>query len=130
MASKVSAQSLGSPKMNEPRMWMPWRRNVLQALHQLVAGQVEALVDVLQAFLGDRFDADERAQNPRPLHRLEELGVLGRFHRDLRVEHEVAGQLRQRFHQLEPLVSQAFQLVQARRVRPPLGLGDVLVDTG
>ena len=48
VASKVSSRSLGSPKMNEPSTWTPCRRNALQPRDQLVAREVEALVDVLQ----------------------------------------------------------------------------------
>ena len=57
---------------------------------------VEVLVDVLEPFGRDRLDADERALDVRAPHRVEELGILRRFHRDLREEHGVARQLRQR----------------------------------
>ena len=53
----------------------------------------------------------------RLLHRVEELRILGRFHRDLREEHHVVRQLRQPRHQLEPLRAQRLQLVQPRRDR-------------
>ena len=76
----------------------------LQPRHQRLAGVVEVLEDRLQPFGRHRFDADERAANPRAVHRLEELGVLGRFHRDLGVEHQVVGQLLELRHQLEALL--------------------------
>jgi len=35
-----------------------------QPRHELVAGQIEAFVDVLQAVVGDGLAADERAEDP------------------------------------------------------------------
>ena len=72
--------------------------------------RVEALVDVLQAIAGDRLDADERAENPRPFHRVEKRGILGGLHGDLRVEHEILRQLRQPRHELEALGAQRLEL--------------------
>ncbi|HYM25417.1 MAG TPA: hypothetical protein VEU08_19500, partial [Vicinamibacterales bacterium] len=41
-----------------------------------IAGQIESLVDVLQAFLRHRFDADERAADMRAAHGVQEFGIL------------------------------------------------------
>ena len=98
--------------MNEPSTWTPCARNALQPRDQRVAGQVEPLVDVLQPFRRHRLDADQRAADVRPAHRVEELRILGRFHRDLREEHHVVGQLRELRHQLEALGAQRLELVQ------------------
>ena len=64
----------------------------LQPLDQGFAGEVEPLVDVLQAFGRHRLDTDERAADVRAPHGREELDVFGGLHRDLRVEHHVVRQ--------------------------------------
>src|SRR5262245_46139232 len=58
--------------------------------YEFVAGEVEALVHVLQTFSGHGLDADQRAKNPRALHGLEKLGILRGFHGDLREKHQIA----------------------------------------
>ena len=51
--------------MNDPSTWTPCVLERPQPLDELVAVEVEALVDVLQSFGGDRLDADERAFDAR-----------------------------------------------------------------
>ena len=80
--------------------------------------EVEALVDVLEALGRHRLDADERALDARLAHGVEELGILGRFHGDLREEDHVARQLRELLHQLEPLLPDVLELVQTALVLP------------
>ncbi len=104
--------------MNDASTWMPCLSERAQAFDERVAGEVEALVDVLQAFRRHRFDADQRAADARVAHRIEKRGIFRRFHRDLREEHHVVGQLREARHQLEPLRAERFQLVQARWIEP------------
>src|SRR5439155_10928487 len=58
-----------------------------KTLDERLAALVEVLVDRLEAFFGDRLDADERALDVRALHRLQKLRILGRLHRYLRKEH-------------------------------------------
>src|SRR5256885_6595697 len=74
-----------------------------QPRDEFVAGEVEPLVDVVEAVARDRLDADERAENPRALHRVEKLRILGRPHRDLRVEDEILRQRGEARHQREAL---------------------------
>ncbi len=88
-----------------------------QLRDQFVPICVERLVDVLQSLGGHRFDADERALDPRAEHGREELGILGCLHRDLREEDRVVRQFRQPFHQLEALVANGGQSVQRGRIR-------------
>ena len=51
--------------------------------------------------------------------RVEELRILGRFHRDLREEHHVVGQLREPAHQLEALGANRAQRLELRLVAAP-----------
>ena len=61
--------------MNEPKDHPgPFER--LQALHELIADEVEAFVDVLEALGGHRFDTDERAFDPRARHGLEKRRIF------------------------------------------------------
>ena len=62
----------------------------------------------------------------RLAHRVEEIGVLRRFHCDLRVERHVIGQVSQPLHQLEPFAADSLELVERRRIRPPPGHGEVV----
>ena len=87
-----------------------------QTHDQLLADEIEALVDVLEPCRRHRLDADERALDTRLAHRLEERRVLGGFHRDLREEDHVVGQLRRALHELEPLGAKLLELVQPRRI--------------
>ena len=91
----------------------------LQPRHEGVARHVEVLVDGLQAFGRYRFDADERAANLRSAHGLQEVGIFGRLHRDLRIEHEVVGQLLELRHQLEALGTNRLQILEMGLVGPP-----------
>ena len=59
------------------------------------------------------FDANQRAPNVSAAHRLEEFRILGRFHRDLRIEDQIVRQLRELSHQLEALVTQPIELLQS-----------------
>ena len=106
------------------------RPEQLQPLDEFLAGQVELLVDVLQAVGGDRLDADEGAEDAGLAHRVQELRVLGRLHRDLGVEHQVARQLLHLGHQLEALVPQGLQLVVAGLVLAPVGHPQVFKGDG
>lgn len=45
-----------------------------QTVHQLLTREIETLVDILEAIVGDGLDADERAGNLRPAHRVENAG--------------------------------------------------------
>src|SRR5205823_687967 len=87
-----------------------------QPRHELVAGQVEAFVDILEPFAGHRLDADERAANLRALHRVEEFRVFGGLHRNLGVEDEIVRQLGEPRHQREALVAQRLELAQPRGI--------------
>src|SRR4026207_1935924 len=60
-----------------------------EAINQRVAALVERLVYIFQPFGRDRFHADERTLDMSAAHRIEELFVLGRLHRDLREEDRV-----------------------------------------
>ena len=82
---------------------------------------VEVLVDRLQPFGCDRLDADQRAADPCPSHRREELRILGGFHRDLREEHHIVRQLLELGHQLESLLPQRHQCHGACLVNAALG---------
>ena len=106
------------------------RPEQLQPLDEFLAGEVELLVDVLQAVGGDRLDADQGAEDAGLAHRVQELGVLGRLHRDLGVEHQVARQLLHLGHQLEALVPQGLQLVVAGLVLAPVGHAQVFEGDG
>ena len=66
----------------------------------------------------------------RALHRSQELGVLGRFHRDLGEEHHVFGQLLQPLHQLEALGADALELAQPRRIARRRACARSASDTG
>jgi hypothetical protein len=85
-------------------------------LDERVAARVELLVDVLEPLGRHRLDADEGAFDVRAPHRIEELGILGRFHRDLREEHRVAWQPRELRHQREPLGARRLQPRELRRI--------------
>ena len=61
------------------------------------------------------------------LHGVEELGILRRFHGDLRVEHHVARQLGQLRHQLEALGAHRLELVQPRRIGAARGHREILL---
>ena len=90
-----------------------------QTIHERVTGEIEPLVDVLEALGRDRLDADQRAANVRAPHRLQEFLILGGFHRDLRVENQVVGQRGQPLHQVEPLLADRLELVKARVIGAP-----------
>ena len=122
VASKVSARSVGSPKMNEPSTWTPWWRNARSRVDQCVAREVEVLVDGLQAFrrsptrrrparrgCGARFIASRNA------------GSSAGFHRDLGVEDHVDGRSVEPRHQLEAFARSALELVEPRRILAALG---------
>ena len=66
----------------------------------------------------DRFHADQRALDMRLAHRVEELRIFGRLHRDLREEHHVARKLREPLHQLEPLGARSPAALRAGLVLP------------
>ena len=102
------------------------RAELAQAGDQRVTSLVETLVDVLQAFRRDGFDTDERALDVRFPHRVEELGILGRFHGDLREEHGVAWKLRQRRHELEPFGADTAQPIELARILAPRRHAQVL----
>ena len=87
-----------------------------QLVDQLVAGRIERLVDVLQAFAGDRFDPDQRPLDVRAAHGVEEVRIFGCLHRDLSEEHHVARQLREFSHQLEPLRAQRLECLELVRI--------------
>ena len=63
---------------------MPCVRNACRRVHQRFAGVIEVLEDRLESFRRHRLDADKRATDVRLAHGVQELRVLGRFHRDLR----------------------------------------------
>ena len=92
-----------------------------QPLDQRVACDVEALVDVLQAFRRHRLDADECPLDPRLVHGVQELRILAGLHRDLGEEHHVGRQRGQPAHQVEPLGSDGAQRLKRRLVRAPGG---------
>ncbi len=92
-----------------------------ESSRQLVTVEIEPLVDVLEALLGDGLDAHERPLDARCAHRVEKRGVFGRFHGDLGEEHEIVGQLGELLHQLEPLFAHLLQFVEAALVRLPFG---------
>src|ERR1700674_5846078 len=79
---------------------------------EFIACQVEVLVDILQSFRGNRFHADQGALDARRLHGIEELQILGRFHRDLSKENHVIRELGETRHQLKPLRPKGFQFIQ------------------
>src|SRR6185437_15637169 len=88
----------------------------LKPLHQVVAGEIEILEDCLESFHGCGFDSDQSALDIRSPHRIEKLGVLAGFHRDLGKEHHVLGQLRQLAHELKTLGANTPQFFHSRRV--------------
>ena len=91
-----------------------------QAGDQRLSHVVEALVDILQAFRCHGLHAHKCALDVGAPHGLEERGVLGRLHGDLREEHHVGWQFRQAVHQLEPLGAQRPQLLEPCCVALPL----------
>ena len=97
----------------------------LQPRHERLAGHVEVLVDGLQPLGRHRFDADERAANLRLAHGLEEFGILGRLHRNLRVEHEVVRQSLELRHQLEPLGANRLEILEMGFVRAAARRGEI-----
>ena len=101
------------------------RAKGLEPFDEGVPGEVEPLVDVLQPLRRHRLDADERALDARPAHRVEEVGILGRLHGDLGEEHHVVGKLREAGHQGEPLGPDLLELPQPRRIGATAGLGKV-----
>ena len=62
----------------------------------------------------------------RLAHGFEKLGILGRFHGDLRVEHHVLRQRREAFHQLEALGAHRGELLEAALVVPPRRLREIV----
>src|SRR2546425_5698221 len=81
-----------------------------EPLHEIAACGIELLKDGLQSFRGDRFDSDQGSLNPGLAHGLQEFGIFGRFHRDLREEHHVLWQLGQASQQFKSLVTYGLQL--------------------
>src|SRR5713101_10083953 len=81
-----------------------------QALYQVAAGGIELLKDGLQSFRGDRFDSDQGSLDHGLAHGVQEFGIFGRFHRDLREEHHVLWQLGQASQQFKSLVPYGLQL--------------------
>ena len=101
-----------------------------QPIDQLLAAVVEVLVDVLQPLRRHRFDSDQRALDVGFLHRREEIGIFGRFHRDLREEDHVVGQLGQRFHQLEALGAHRLELLESALVGAPRRFREIVERDG
>ena len=71
----------------------------LELLDEAVAAVVEILVDGLQPFGSDSFNADERALDVGLAHCVEIVGVLGGLHGDLGEEDHVLGQLGEFSHE-------------------------------
>ncbi len=94
-------------------------------VHETLSRLVEALVHVFQPFGRHRFDSDERAFDARRLHRVQEVRILRRFHRDLREEHHVVGELGQPVHQLEPLRPDRAERLELRLIAAPRGHGQI-----
>ena len=122
MASKVSGRSVESPKINDPRTWTPCSLEDLQPLDQIFAEQIEILVDRLEAFGRNRLDAHQRPSNACLAHRVQELGILRRFHGDLREESKILGQFGQPRHQLKPFGANGLQLRELLVIPLPLGV--------
>ena len=97
-----------------------------EPVDELLAGEIEALVDVLQPFGGDRLDADQGTLDARLPHRIEERRILGSLHRDLREEDRVLRQFGERGHQLEALVPHRLQFAQPCLVLPAPGHRKIL----
>ena len=113
VASKVSRTIAGQPEDERAEHVHAMLAKCLQAVRSGFAGQVEILVDVFQPLRGNGFDSDQRALDARGFHGIQESRIFGRLHRDLREEDHVVWKLRQARHQLKPLRSERFQLVQS-----------------
>ncbi len=72
----------------------------------------------MRPFGRDGFDADQCALDVGPLHRVEELRILGRLHRDLSEEHGVGGQLLEAGHQLEAFGACGLELFEMTWIVP------------
>ena len=101
------------------------RRNACSRSTSASPDEVEVLVDVLQPFRRHRLDADERALDARARHRLQELRIFGRLHRDLGEEHHVVGSCASRSISSKRSARIAFELAQLRRVAPARGLRQI-----
>ena len=119
VASNVAGRSLGRPKMNEPSTWTPWWRN---ARSRSTRSSPASLKPLWTSFSPSGVTDSTPTSAPLMralLHRVEELGVLGRFHGDLREEHHVVGQLGEPRHQLEALGAHRLQRLVLRLVVAP-----------
>ncbi len=103
VASNVLWRSLGRPKMNEPSTCTPW---CLKARSRSTSPSPASLNPLWTSFRPSGVTDSTPTSAPlirALLHRIEKLGILGRFHGDLREEHHVVRQLGQPPHQFEPL---------------------------
>ena len=82
-------RSLGSPKMNEPRTWTPWWRNVRK---RVTSASPVSLNPLYTSLRPSGVTASTPTSAPLMLARriaVEERFVLGGLHGDLREEHHV-----------------------------------------
>src|SRR5262249_55185550 len=96
-----------------------------QTRDELLAGEIESLVDGREPVGGDGLDAHERSADVRPAHGVEKCRIFGRLHRDLRVEHEIIRQLGKARHQRESLRAQCLELTEPRTICTSLRLRQV-----
>src|SRR5271165_6070672 len=85
---------------------------ILQPVDQRLSGEIEVLVNIFQSVGRDRFHADQRSQDVRGLHGIEEFVVLRGFHRDLGIEDGVFGEPCQAGHQFKAFRTNGLQLLK------------------
>ena len=81
-----------------------------QLFHQLVADVVEVFENGFQTFGSHCFHAHQSAFDASLSHGIEELGVFGGFHGDLRIEDHVARKSFHLRHKLEALIADGLKL--------------------
>ena len=113
VASKVSGTVAGQPEDERSEHVDAVSAENLQPLDQVLAREIEILVDIFQSGRGHSFDSDQSALDARRFHGIQKVSVFGGFHGDLGKENHVIGELGQARHEFKPLGAQGFEFSHA-----------------